>query len=69
MEKNKQNFFEKYDKLNEKDFRLELLWSQKITHGKLHRIRKNLTRIFWVCVTLLMAFILTVLLFRGNFTN
>jgi len=45
---NKEKFFEKHKEISEGDFRLELLWSQKIIHGKLHRIRKNLTRIVWI---------------------
>jgi len=67
--KHKQKFFEKYDTITDKDYKLEILWSQRIIQGKLHRIRKNLTRIFWVLSAFLIVFTLSVLLFRIYYTN
>jgi hypothetical protein len=69
MDKNKLKFFEKYDNISDKIYKLEVLWSQRIIQGKLHRIRKNLTRIFWVLVAFLIVFILSVLLFRIYYTS
>ncbi len=42
--KHKQKFFKKYDTITDKDYKLEMLWSQRIIQGKLHRIRLNITR-------------------------
>jgi len=69
MDKNKQKFFKKYDNISDKNYKLEALWSQRIIQGKLHRIRKDLTRIFWILIAFLMVFILSVLLFRIYYTN
>ena len=69
MEKHKQKFFEKYNNLNEKDFRLELLWSQKVTHGKLHKIRKNISRIFWTLIALFIVFVMSVLWLKFNISS
>ena len=67
--KHKQKFFEKYDKISDKDYRLEMLWSQRIIQGKLHRIRKNVSRIFWVLIAFMIVFILSVLWFKFYYTN
>jgi len=69
MDKNKQKFFEKYDNISDNNYKLEALWSQRIIQGKFHRIRKNLTRIFWVLIAFLIVFIVSVLLFRIYYTN
>lgn len=58
MEKNKQHFFNKYSELSDKNYKLELLWSQKIIHGKLHKIRTNVTFIKWLLVVFLITTIL-----------
>lgn len=67
MEKSKQNFFKKYEDLSDQDYRLELLWSQKIIQSKLHRIRKNLTRINWIVATFIIIFILSI--FASKYIN
>ena len=67
--KHKQKFFEKYDSITDKDYKLELLWSQRIIQGKLHRIRKNVSRIFWVLIAFMIVFILSVLSFKFYYTN
>ena len=64
MEKSKQKFFKKYDDLSDQDYRLELLWSQKIIHGKLHRIRKNLTRVNWIVAIFIIIFILSIFVIK-----
>jgi len=45
---NKQRFFENNRDLSNDDYKLEMLYAQKIIHGKLHRIRSNLTKILMV---------------------
>jgi len=66
MNKNKEKFFDKYSDLNHENYKLELLWSQKIIHGKLHRIRSNLTKIIWIIVASMVIFIISVLLYNLN---
>ena len=66
--KHKQKFFEKHDNITDKDYKLEMLWSQRIIQGKLHRIRKNVWRIFWVLITFMIVFILSVLSFKFYYT-
>ena len=69
MDKNKKKFFEKYDNISDNNYRLEMLWSQRIIQGKLHRIRKNITRIFWGLIAFVIVFILSVLWFKFYYTN
>ena len=69
MGKHKQKFFEKYDNITDKDYKLEMLWSQRIIQGKLHRIRKNVSRIFWVLIAFVFVFILSVLWFKFYYTK
>jgi len=60
--KHKQNFFEKHDEISDNDYKLEMLWAQKIIHGKLRRIRLNLTRIFWSLVVIIFLTIIGMLI-------
>ena len=60
--KHKQKFFEKYDTITDKDYKLEMLWSQRIIQGKLHRIRLNITRILWTVAIFIVIGILGVIL-------
>ena len=60
--KHKQKFFEKYDTITDKDYKLEMLWSQRIIQGKIHRIRLNITRILWTVAIFIVIGILGVIL-------
>ncbi|MDX5585348.1 MAG: hypothetical protein QNK20_10590 [Aureibaculum sp.] len=60
--KHKQKFFEKYDTITDKDYKLEMLWSQRIIQGKLHRIRLNITRILWTVAIFIVIGILGIIL-------
>jgi len=61
VHKSKQRFFEKHSDLSNEDYKLEMLYAQKIIHGKLHRIRSNLTKILWSMVVLIGVCILSVI--------
>ena len=54
--KHKQNFFKKYNKITEQEYKLEMLWSQRIIQGKMHRIRVNITRLIFVVSLLIINF-------------
>ncbi len=60
--KHKQKFFKKYDTITDKDYKLEMLWSQRIIQGKLHRIRLNITRILWTVAIFIVIGILGIIL-------
>jgi hypothetical protein len=64
-DKHKQNFFKKYNKITELEYKLEMLWSQRIIQGKMHRIRVNITRLILV-VSLLIIITLVGLVFILN---
>ena len=53
-DKHKQNFFKKYNKITEQEYKLEMLWSQRIIQGKMHRIRVNITRLIFVLSLLIL---------------
>ena len=61
-DKHKQKFFKKYDTITDKDYKLEMLWSQRIIQGKLHRIRLNITRILWTVAIFIVIGILGIIL-------
>ena len=61
MHKSKQRFLEKHSDLSNEDYKLEMLYAQKIIHGKLHRIRSNLTKILWLMVILISVSILGII--------
>jgi len=60
---NKQRFFENNRDLSNDDYKLEMLYAQKIIHGKLHRIRSNLTKILWSIVILIGVCVIAVILY------
>lgn len=60
--KHKQKFFKKYDTITDKDYKLEMLWSQRIIQGKLHRIRLNITRTLWTVAIFIVIGILGIIL-------
>lgn len=60
--KHKQKFFKKYDKISDNDYKLEMLWSQRIIQGKLHRIRLNITRVLWTVAFFIVIMILGIIL-------
>ncbi len=64
-DKHKQNFFKKYNKITEQEYKLEMLWSQRIIQGKMHRIRVNITRLIFI-VSLLIIITLVGLVFILN---
>jgi hypothetical protein len=58
----KQNFFKKYNKITELEYKLEMLWSQRIIQGKMHRIRVNITRLIFVVSLLIIITLVGLLL-------
>ena len=63
MHHNKQRFFENNRDLSNDDYKLEMLYAQKIIYGKLHRIRSNLTKILWSIVILIGVCVIAVILY------
>jgi len=51
----KKKFKERYSKLSEQDYKLELLYSQQMTRHKLEKIRANLNIIIWSIATFIIV--------------
>lgn len=62
----KENFFSKYRGLTEEEYNLEMLYAQKIIHGKLHKIRTNINVIKWLLASMIaVGVVVIVLMMRG----